>query len=65
MVFSGKHTLKKICGGLEEKIKELSNVLVNLRKAFLDHATISTEIAAFRILDDLANISTQLSDAGR
>jgi hypothetical protein len=47
MVFSGKRTLKKICGGPEEKIKELSNVLVNLRKAFLDHATISMEIAAF------------------
>jgi hypothetical protein len=72
MLFSGKRTLRNIGGGPEEKIKELSNVLVKLRKAFLDHATISTEIAAFRILDDMANISTQLqflssqvSDAGR
>jgi hypothetical protein len=72
MVFSGKRTLKNIEGGPEEKIKELSDVLVKRRKAFLDQATISTEITAFQILDDVANISTQLqhlasqvSDAGR
>jgi hypothetical protein len=72
MVFSGKRTLKNIGGGPEEKIKELSDVLVTLRKAFLDQATISTEITAFQILDEVANISTQLqhltsqvSDAGR
>ena len=70
--FSGKRTLKNISGGPDEKIKELSDVLVKRRKAFLDQATISTEITAFQILDDVANISTQLqylssqvSDAGR
>jgi hypothetical protein len=72
MRFLGKRTLKNIGGGPEEKIKELSDVLVKLRKAFLDQATISTEITAFQILDDVANISIQLqylssqvSDAGR
>ena len=65
MIFSGKRTLKNIGGRPEEKVKELSNVLVKLRKAFLDQATISTEITAFQILDDVANISTQVSDAGR
>ena len=72
MVFSGKRKLKNIGGGPEEKIKQLSEVLVKLRKAFLDQAAISTEITAFQILDDVANISTQLqylssqvSDAGR
>jgi hypothetical protein len=72
MLFSGKRTLKNIGGGPEEKIKELSDVLVKRRKAFLDQATISTEITAFQILDDVANISTQLqyllgqvSDVGR
>jgi hypothetical protein len=74
-LFSGKRTLKNIGGGPEEKIKELSDVLVKLGKAFLDQATISTEITAFQILrrlDDVANMSTQLeclssqvSDAGR
>jgi hypothetical protein len=72
MLFSGKRTLKNIDGGPEEKIKNLSDVLVKRRKAFLDQATISTEITAFQILDDVANISTQLQylssqvlDAGR
>jgi hypothetical protein len=62
MLFSGKRTLKNIGGGPEGKIKELSDVLVGRRKAFLDHATLSTEITAFQILDDVANISTQLRD---
>ena len=64
MLFSGKRTLKNI-GGPEEKTKELSEVLVKRRKAFLDQATISTEITAFQILDELEKISTQVSDAGR
>jgi hypothetical protein len=65
VVFSGKRTLKNIAGGPEEKIKELSDILVKLRKAFLDQATISTEIAAFQILDELEKLSTQVSDAGK
>ena len=64
MLFSGKRTLKNIDGGPVDKIKELSDVLVKRRKAFLDQATISTEITAFQILDDVAKISTQISDAG-
>jgi len=51
VVFLGKRTLKNIGGGPEEKIKELSDVLVKRRNAFLDQATISTEITAFQILD--------------
>ena len=69
---SGKRTLKNIDGKPEEKIKELSDTLVKRRTAFLDQATITTEITAFQILDDVANISNQLqnlsnqaSDAGR
>ena len=65
MLFSGKRALKSIGGGPEEKTKDLSEVLVKRRKAFLDQATISTEITAFQILDDVAKISTQVSDAGR
>jgi hypothetical protein len=65
MMFSGKRTLKSIDGGPEKKIKELSDVLVKRRKAFLEQATISIEITAFQILDDVAKISTQLSVAGR
>ena len=72
MLFSGKRTLKNIDGGPEKKINELSDVLIKRRKAFLDHAAISTEITAYQILDDVVKISTQLqylssqaSDAGK
>ena len=71
MVFSGKRTLKNIDGRPEENIKELSDVLVKRRKAFLDQATISTEITAFQILDNVAKmliqlryLSNQVSDVG-
>jgi hypothetical protein len=62
MLFSGKRTLKYTADGPEGKIKELSDVLVNRRKAFLDRAVISTEVTVFQILDDVAKISTQLQD---
>ena len=62
MQFSGKRTLKNIGGAADKKIKELSDRLVGRRKAFLDQATISTQITAFKILDGVANISTQLQD---
>ena len=64
LLFSGRRTLKNIDGGPDEKITELSDVLVKRRNAFLEQATISTEITAFQILDDVAKISTQVSDAG-
>ena len=71
MVLSGKRTLKNIDGGPDKKIKELSDVLVERRKAFLDQAIISTEITAFQILDNVAKIliqlrylSNQVSDVG-
>jgi hypothetical protein len=62
MLFLGKRTLKNIGNGPVDKIKELSDVLVERRTAFLDRATISTQITAFQILDHVANISTQLQD---
>jgi hypothetical protein len=62
MLFSGKRTLKYTVDGPEDKIKELSDVLVKRRAAFLDRAVISTQITVFQILDDVANISTQLQD---
>ena len=73
-LFSGKRTLQNIDGGPQEKMKmkDLSHVLIERRRAFLDKGTISTDITAFQILDYVANISTkrqylsssQVSDAG-
>jgi hypothetical protein len=72
MLFSGKRTLKNIDGGPEKKINELSDVFITRRKAFLDQATISTEITAFQILEDVAiisgqlqHLSSQISEVGR
>ena len=65
ILFSGKRTLRNIDGGPGRKFKELSDVLVNRRKAFLDQASISTQITAFQTLDGLQVVSSQVSDAGR
>jgi hypothetical protein len=62
MLFSGKRTLKNIGGGTEKKVKELSDILVKRRQAFLDQVAISREITAFEILE-MEKTSTQ--DAGR
>jgi len=64
MLSSGKRTLKHIGDGLgpDDKIKELSDVLVKRRIAFLDQAIITVEITAFQILDNVAKISTQLEE---
>jgi hypothetical protein len=56
MLFSGKRTLKNIGDGPEDKIKELSDVLVKRRIAFLDLAIITVEITAFQILDKVSEV---------
>ena len=60
MLFSGKRTLKNIGDGPDDRIKELSDVLVKRRIAFLDQAVITVEITAFQILDNVTKISTRL-----
>jgi hypothetical protein len=65
ILFSVKRTLKNIGGGLDKKIKDLSDALVERRRAFLDQAIIFTQNTASQILDELEKISTQVSDAGR
>ena len=52
--------LKKIGSGIEGKIQELSAALDGHRRAFLDHAVITTEITAFQILNDVGSISTKV-----
>jgi len=64
MRFSGKRTLKNIGGQVNKQIEDFRIALLELRKAFLDEATIIIEITALQILDDVgiisANISSQL-----
>ena len=70
--------LKNLGSGVEGKFQELSSVLLEHRRAFLDQAVITTEITAFQILNDVGNVvdkidgistqlkwvSSQFSDAG-
>ncbi len=47
-------------GAAERKIEDLSTALVKHRRAFLDQATITTEITVFQILDDVGIISAKV-----
>jgi len=56
--------LRNIGGQVNKQIEDFRIALLELRSAFLDHATINTEMTALQILDDVgiisANISSQL-----
>jgi len=47
-------------GGAEKAIEDLFAALVEHRRAFLDQATISTEVTALQILDDMGIISAKV-----
>ncbi len=51
----------KIAGGqVDTQIEDFRTTLLELRKAFLDQATIAIEITAFQILDDVGIISAKV-----
>ena len=52
--------LKNLGSGVEGKFQELSSALDEHRRAFLDHAVITTEITAFQILNDVGSISAKV-----
>ena len=60
MRFSGKRTLKNTGGQLDKKIEDFRTTLLELHRLFLDEATITTEITALQILDDVGIISAKL-----
>jgi hypothetical protein len=67
MLFVGKRLLKNINGRVDKEIQDLCTTLVELRKAFLDHAAVTTELTVLQILDNVGimtahinGISTQL-----
>jgi hypothetical protein len=60
MSFSGKRLLKNISDQVDKRIEDLCTIFVELRKAFLDHAIVTTEITVLQILDDVGVISAQL-----
>jgi len=52
--------LKNVGGGAAKDIEDLSSALVEHRRAFLDQATITTEITAFQILDGVGILSAKV-----
>ncbi|KAH9040383.1 hypothetical protein EDB85DRAFT_134287 [Lactarius pseudohatsudake] len=52
-----KRILKNAGGQADKKIEDFRSTLLELHKAFLDEATITTEITALQILDDVGIIS--------
>ena len=55
--FVGKRMLANLCSQVGNQIGDLRTTLIELRKAFLDQAAITTEITALQILDDVGIIS--------
>jgi hypothetical protein len=76
--FLGKRILKTTSSQVDKKIEDFRTTLLKLHRAFVDEATITTEITALQILDGVgiisANVdgittqlkwvSSQVSDAG-
>ena len=60
MLFSGKRMLKNTGRQLDKKIEDLRTALLELRKAFLDEATITAEITALQILDGVGIMSANV-----
>ena len=64
ILLSGKRMLS-LGGELDRKITDLSNALVQRRRAFLDQTAISMSDNTYQILVYVENISNQVSDHGR
>jgi len=58
--FAGKRTLDNLGSQVDKQIGDFRSTLVELRKTFLDQATITTEITALQILDDVGIISANV-----
>ncbi|KAH9051943.1 hypothetical protein EDB87DRAFT_627171 [Lactarius vividus] len=58
--FSGRRTLVNLGSRVDNQIEDLRITLIELRKAFLDQAAITTEITALQILDDVGIISANV-----
>jgi hypothetical protein len=59
--FSGIRILKNTGGQVDKKIEDFRTTFLELHKAFVDEATITTEITALQILDGVGIISANVS----
>jgi hypothetical protein len=58
--FAGKRTLVNLNSQAGKKIGDLRATFIELRRAFLDQAAVTTEITALQILDDVGIISANI-----
>jgi hypothetical protein len=58
--FSGKRILKNTVGQIDKKIEDFRTTFLELHKAFVDEANITTEITALQILDGVGIISANV-----
>ena len=56
----GKRTLKHLSSQIDGKIEDFRTTLLKLHKAFVDEASIVTEITALQILDDVGVLSASV-----
>jgi hypothetical protein len=52
--------LKNTGGKVDKKLEDFRTTLLELHKSFLDEATITTEITALQILDDVGILSANV-----
>ena len=60
MQFVGKRTLKHLGSQIDGKIEDFRTSLLKLHKAFVDEASVVTEITALQILDDVGVLSANV-----
>ncbi|KAH9055551.1 hypothetical protein EDB87DRAFT_1834137 [Lactarius vividus] len=60
LMLQHRSELKNTSSRVDKKIEDFRSALLEQRKAFLDEASITTEITALQILDDVGIISNQL-----
>ncbi len=58
--FAGKRTLVNLGSQVDKQIGDFRATLIELRRAFFDQATVTTEITALQILDDVGIISANV-----
>jgi hypothetical protein len=60
MSLAGQRMMKSFIGQGNTKIEDYRTSLFRLRDLFLNHATVTTEITALQMLDDMGGLSTKL-----
>ena len=60
MTLAGQRIMKSFIGQGDAQIESYRTSLFRLRDLFLNHATVTTEMTALQILDDMEGLSTKL-----